>query len=160
MGGWAGAWVTMCLRARSARVLWQSRHGRWEMRETGKAGGFGKLAGLREHRENRIKHWLSQSSDTLTNGLRSVSELDTEGGRHRGRQGKEEGGRRGEIQSQKQRGRDRNKRETASQNHSECTKECCISCFFVFFSFSPVFPSCLGSPFFHFIPLFVNIVRK
>lgn len=35
-------------------------------RETVEAGGFGKPAGLRKHRELRIKHWLSQSSDTLT----------------------------------------------------------------------------------------------
>lgn len=27
-------------------------------RETVKVGGFGELAGLREHRQKRIKHWL------------------------------------------------------------------------------------------------------
>lgn len=43
-------------------------YGRGKMgdeRETVKVGGFGELAGLREHRQKRIKHWLSQSSDTL-----------------------------------------------------------------------------------------------
>lgn len=34
-------------------------------RETVEVGGFGMLARLRKHREQRIKHWLSQSSDTL-----------------------------------------------------------------------------------------------
>lgn len=53
-------------------------------RETVEVGGFGKLAGLRE---KGIKHWLSQSSDTLT-GF-SVSELEEEGGRTT-RGGKEE----------------------------------------------------------------------
>lgn len=52
-GGWVGVWAIMCLRARSARVLWQRKQGTWEMRETGKVGGFGKLAGLREHRERK-----------------------------------------------------------------------------------------------------------
>lgn len=43
-------------------------YGRGKMgdeREPVKVGAFGELAGLREHRQKRIKHWLSQSSDTL-----------------------------------------------------------------------------------------------
>ncbi len=59
------------------------------MRETVKVGGFGKLAGLREHGEKRIKHWLSQSSDTLM-GVSSVSGREEEGGGHGERQEEEE----------------------------------------------------------------------
>lgn len=76
-------------------------YGRGKMgdeRETVKVGGFGKLAGLREHREKRIKHWLSQSSDTLM-GVSSVSGLEEEGGGHGERQEEEE--REGEIETYK-----------------------------------------------------------